>query len=249
MTALTRPFREPGPDRAARAAGACRGASCLRAAHFLDRWHGGDRREGEQGPRARRVGEFAGSNFPRAASPSISRRPMCRRKAGVSICRLRSASSSRPVSSSCERKTRESALAHVEFYGELALSGELKSVRGMLLAAAQARTGRARAHRAARQSGRGAHRARGSVCGASHLLEVCGILPARRASSQMRRSASRRHCPPSRRSSTCRTFVAKRRPSARWRSPPAGGHSLLMSARRAPARACWRSACPVCCRR
>jgi magnesium chelatase family protein len=68
------------------------------------------------------------------------------------------------------------ALSRSEFYGELALNGELKPVRGVLLAAAHA-------HRdlhelivphANVEEARIA--ARGLVVGASHLLEICGHL-------------------------------------------------------------------------
>ena len=67
-----------------------------------------------------------------------------------------------------------------EFYGELALSGELKPVKGLLLAAAHAaRDGHAIVvPRANAEEARIA--ARDSVCGAAHLLEICDV-PARKA--------------------------------------------------------------------
>ncbi len=70
----------------------------------------------------------------------------------------------------------ESALASMEFYGELALSGELKSVRGILLAAAQARTEGRELIIPRINLDEASIVARGSVCGANHLLEVCGHL-------------------------------------------------------------------------
>ena len=63
-----------------------------------------------------------------------------------------------------------------EFYGELALSGELKPVKGLLLAAAHAaQEGHAMVvPRANADEARIA--AREQVCGAGHLLEVCELL-------------------------------------------------------------------------
>jgi len=68
------------------------------------------------------------------------------------------------------------AISRFEFYGELALDGELKAARGVLLAAAHARH---EGHelivpRANLDEARIA--ARGRVFGAAHLLEVCGHL-------------------------------------------------------------------------
>jgi magnesium chelatase family protein len=75
----------------------------------------------------------------------------------------------------------EDALAQREFYGELALSGELKPVKGLLLAAAHAAhdghtlvVPRANAEEALIA-------ARDRVCGAAHLLEVCEMLSHRRS--------------------------------------------------------------------
>jgi magnesium chelatase family protein len=70
----------------------------------------------------------------------------------------------------------ERAWEHFEFYGELALSGELKSVRGMMLAAARAsEAGHApivpRANLDEARVG-----ARAGALGAGHLLEVCAHL-------------------------------------------------------------------------
>jgi magnesium chelatase family protein len=63
-----------------------------------------------------------------------------------------------------------------EFYGELALSGELKPVKGLLLAAAHAaKDGHSIVvPRANADEARIA--ARESVCGAAHLMEVCEVL-------------------------------------------------------------------------
>lgn len=71
---------------------------------------------------------------------------------------------------------RIAALAGFEFYGELALDGELKSARGVLLAAAHARRDGHKliVPRANLEEVRIA--ARSGVCIAAHLLEVCGYL-------------------------------------------------------------------------
>lgn len=70
----------------------------------------------------------------------------------------------------------EETLAQREFYGELALSGELKPVKGLLLAAAHAaRDGHELIvpHANADEANIAA---RDRVCGAAHLLEVCEML-------------------------------------------------------------------------
>jgi magnesium chelatase family protein len=70
----------------------------------------------------------------------------------------------------------DAALARFEFYGELALSGELKSVRGVLLAAAHARRAGHELIVPRENFEEARIAARGNVCGAAHLLEVSGHL-------------------------------------------------------------------------
>jgi magnesium chelatase family protein len=75
-----------------------------------------------------------------------------------------------------KNEAADEALAHREFYGELALSGELKPVKGLLLAAAHAaRDGHTLVvpHANADEALIAAH---DRVCGAAHLLEVCEML-------------------------------------------------------------------------
>jgi magnesium chelatase family protein len=77
-----------------------------------------------------------------------------------------------------KNEAAEETLARREFYGELALSGELKPVKGLLLAAAHAaRDGHMLVvpHANAEEALIAAH---DSVCGAAHLLEVCEMLGA-----------------------------------------------------------------------
>ena len=73
------------------------------------------------------------SSFRRARSPSVWRRPTCRRSPAASTCRSRSASSRR--AGNCRRH----ALAGYEFAGELALTGELRAIRGALAMVLSAR--------------------------------------------------------------------------------------------------------------
>ena len=71
----------------------------------------------------------------RAASPSAWRRPTCRSRPAASTCRSRWASWPRP------RRFPTLSLGDYEFAGELALTGELRAVRGAL---AMVRLGAAR---------------------------------------------------------------------------------------------------------
>lgn len=70
----------------------------------------------------------------------------------------------------------QGSLARFEFYGELALSGELKSARGVLLAAAHARRDGHELIVPRENYAEARIAARDNVCGAAHLLEVCGHL-------------------------------------------------------------------------
>jgi len=67
-------------------------------------------------------------------------------------------------------------LDRYEFYGELALSGELKAVRGLLLAAAHARQNRHRLIVPRDNLEEARIAAREGAAGATHLLEVCAHL-------------------------------------------------------------------------
>ena len=64
----------------------------------------------------------------------------------------------------------------------------------------------------------------------------------RTSRSWQRRSASRRRCP------TCATSWARTRRAWRSRSRRRAGTTCSWSVRRAPARRCWPSGCPGCCR-
>jgi magnesium chelatase family protein len=70
----------------------------------------------------------------------------------------------------------EAALSRSEFYGELALNGELKSIRGVLLAAVHARQAAHDLIVPQENLGEARIATRGYACGARHLLDVCGHL-------------------------------------------------------------------------
>jgi magnesium chelatase family protein len=134
-----------------------------------------------------------------------------------------------------------------EFYGELGLAGELKPIRGMVLAAAHAARDGHRmlvpaANLAEARSPRGLRHSALPACSTcAHYSAVHQrVLP-------MPTNCSRRsHCNPAPR--ILPTCAAKPPPSARcWWRPPAGTASCSWVPR-APARPCWRSACPGCCR-
>ena len=76
--------------------------------------------------RVRAALQNAKFDFPARRSPSTWRPPTCRRNRAVSTCRSRSASSRPAASCPPRRSTRH------EFAGELALTGELRAVRGAL---------------------------------------------------------------------------------------------------------------------
>ena len=95
----------------------------------------------ESKDRVRAALQNSGFEFPPAASRSIFRPRICPRKAAATTCRSRSASCWRPRRS----KRPQELLARSEFYGELGLAGELKPIKGVVLAAAHAaRDGRQR---------------------------------------------------------------------------------------------------------
>lgn len=84
-----------------------------------------------------------------------------------------------------------SATAAVEFYGELGLAGELKPVRGLLLAAAHAQ---AQGHTLIVPRGNAAEAcavAPSGVHAAGHLLEVCAHLTGQRRSLRASRPVAR----------------------------------------------------------
>ena len=143
-----------------------------RIAHVLDRRVARHRGEGEQGSRARRARRTPASNFPPVASPSISRPRICPRKAAATIL---------PIAlgillASAQLEVSEQRLATSEFYGELGLAGELKPVKGVLLAAAHAaREGRHVVVPAANLPRRASPRQVGAR-GADTLLGVCALV-------------------------------------------------------------------------
>jgi magnesium chelatase family protein len=112
-----------------------------------------------------------------------------------------------------------------EFYGELALSGELKPVKGLLLAAAYAaQDGHAIVvPRANVEEARIA--ARGSVCGAAHLMEVCEFL---RGTAQPEREPSRAVSAASPMEIDLRDVRGQTQAKRALAVAAAGGHSLLM---------------------
>ena len=188
--------------------------------------HGG---EGEQGPRARRARRTPGFEFP-AGRITVNLSPADLPKEG---CRYDLADRARhPAGLVAARLAMRSGSTSWEFYGELGLAGELKPIKGMLLAAAHA--ARAGAwHRGAggqprrgapRRADRGARRAR-------RLLEVCasarqcvrdarGDEAGEKITRRIRARASKRPISP--------TCAARRRRSARCVVAAAGGHSLLL---------------------
>ena len=128
----------PRPRGRRGAAGQRRGASRRRAAGVQPGRPCRYRGARSARPRARRAADRA-VRFPaRARSPSTSRRPTCRRTPVASTCRSPWASWSRPDSCPAPSSPR------YEFAGELALTGELRPIRGALpMALAARRDGRA----------------------------------------------------------------------------------------------------------
>ena len=161
----------------------------------------------------------------RAGSPSISRPRICPRKVAATTCPSRSASCWRRRSSKCPRV----ALRDCEFYGELGLAGELKPIKGVLLAAAHAaRDGRASSCRwrivgEARIAAPRPHAARHS------LLGVCAsVRQPRGAADATADIAGASLAPPAHARWISPTCAARPRPSAHCIVAAAGGHSLLL---------------------
>ncbi|MFO7277129.1 MAG: YifB family Mg chelatase-like AAA ATPase [Pseudomonadota bacterium] len=121
------------------------------------------------------------------------------------------------------------ALARREFYGELALTGELKPVRGLLLAAAHAAQAgneivvpRANAEEALMVM-------RSDVCGAAHLTEVCEYVAGRRPACETRSAAVAVTEPPRRINvPDLRDVRGQAHAKRALMIAAAGGHSLLM---------------------
>ncbi len=136
-------------------------------------------------------------------------------------------------------------LAALEFAGELALSGDLRPIRGALaMTLAAHRDARAfvlpeaSASEAALVPGALVHPARS-------LAQVCAHLAGREPLARIEGAA--------RAGEATWPDLADVKGQAQARRAleiaAAGGHSLLLTGRRAPARRCWRSACPAFFRR
>jgi len=116
------------------------------------------------------------------------------------------------------------SLSGHEFIGELALTGELRPVRGALTAALQARA-RNRALVVPRANADEAALAEAShVLAAGHLLDVSGYLARTAPPRQPRAGNPARRCT----TRTCAKCAASTRPSAALEIAAAGGHSLLL---------------------
>lgn len=122
----------------------------------------------------------------------------------------------------------ERAWDHFELYGELALSGELKSVRGMMLAAARAsEAGHAIiVPRANVDEARLA--ARGNAYGANHLLEVCGHLSGTSRLVSEATANTKAHVDPTH-ALDLRDVQGQQHAKRALTIAAAGSHSLLMS--------------------
>ena len=139
-------------------------------------------------------------------------------------------------------------LAQHEFVGELALSGELRAVRGALsVALAAARERRALILPLANVDEASLIR-RQTLLPAEHLLQVtahlCGGKPLTAVNGSDRPVDSIVPGGP-----ICWTSRDSVRPSAPWRSPRPAPTACCWWARPAPARVCWPRACRDCCRR
>ena len=210
----------------ARAARRSRSAPRRRPAHILHRRPARHRGEGEQGPRACGARELRLRISRRAASPSISRPPICPRKAAATTCRSRSASCS------LRRRCRvpEAMLDAREFYGELGLAGELRPISGVLLAAAHAaREGRAIVVPSANAPRRASRRA-AAVRGAASLLRRVRAFARRGAFVAERRNAGGAIRLRSRRPAVLDLADVRGQAAAKraLMIAAAGGHSLLL---------------------
>ncbi len=134
--------------------------------------------------------------------------------------------------------TRSRGLA---FIGELGLDGSIRPVRGV--APMVGMLGDIRRRRAGRFGRRGASRRRSARCGSCATWprsSTCSLTTDRRGPTTNRRRA----CAPQPSCPTCRRCTDNRSPAWGWRSPPRAVTTRSSSARRAPARRCWRRVCP-----
>lgn len=135
------------------------------------------------------------------------------------------------------------ALRGVECYGELALSGELRSVAGLLPSVIKAHEA---GHQVIvpRENAPEAALAGATVIGAATLVEVTAHL-AGRDPLPLQQAV---HLPESTGgASTSPTSRVSSLPSARWRLPRPATTTCSSSAHRGLARACLHDACPGCC--
>ena len=164
----------------------------------------------------------------------------------------------RSRSASCWRPTQVEAPQRIarrarEFYGELGLAGELKPIKGVLLAAAHAARDEHARGGAGRESRRGAPgRARRCTRRGNLVrrVRIARLGRGRRAAVSRSPAAPEsagairdRRARPGRRSRPGRRQTRAARRGAR------AGTASCWSGRRAPARACSRSGCRACCRR
>ena len=143
----------------------------------------------------------------------------------------------------------EASLAETEFYGELGLAGELKPVKGVLLAAAHARRESRRVVVPAANLAEARLAAPAAAHGRGNLARSLRCGRWRRAPDD---TAVRGHAvgrAPAETRPISPTCGVRRLPSARWSSRPPADTASCWSGRLAPARACSRNACRDCSRR
>ena len=116
-------------------------------------------------------------------------------------------------------------LAHYEFAGELALTGELRPIRGALAMtfAMHAQAAAGALHPAAANAAEAALVADATILPADSLLQVCAHFAAATPIAAGRRIWPAHRCARPTIPDLCRSERARRRPSARWKLPPPAG--------------------------
>ena len=197
---------------------------------------------------ARRCSTAGWTSRTTGASPSISRRPICPRRAVASTCRSRWASWPRPATSMQRRSTGWSSPANSLWRATCARCAARCRWRWRCSAAGGAapwccpgaaprrphwcRAWRCAAPTTSTRSSRRCSRSSPAI----HPPRCC-------------RGRARSRCAPAPACPTCRMCAGRPRPSGRSRSPRPGGIRCCWSVRPEPASRCWRSAWPGCCRR